>query len=120
MIIMREISLSEETFREIIKMKNFWSFQFRGVTNPKVLEILQKMKHEVFGYDDRTPAKEIEKIANSKPRKQLEEEMEKFNKGLNELLLSGFDFEPEYTLDMHIDKMIELIDNSEELNSPVF
>ena len=102
--------MSEETFRELVKLKNHWSFQHRRVTNPKVLEILDKLKSEIFGYGNSAPAEEIERISNRKSRDQMEAEMDRFSKHLNELLVSGYDFEPGYTIDEHIKTMIRAIE----------
>ncbi len=104
---MRQIQLSEETFRKLVKLKNHWSFQNNRVTNPKVLKVLDELKLKIFGYDSSAPPEEIERISNKKSREQLEDEMEQFSRVLNDLLVSGYDFDPGYTLDEHIKKMIE-------------
>ncbi|MFQ5887244.1 MAG: hypothetical protein ACE5HY_00935 [Candidatus Hydrothermarchaeales archaeon] len=115
---MREIQLSDKTFKELVKLKNHWSFQYRRVTNPDVLKLLDKHKKEIFGYDSSASMEEIEQISNQKSRDQLEDEMERFNRALNELLVSGYDFEPGYTFDEHVKKMIEAIE--ENAVSPYF
>jgi predicted CopG family antitoxin len=104
---MRQIQLSEETFRKLVKLKNHYSFQNNRVTNPKVLKVLDELKSKIFGYDSAAPPEEIERISNKKSRDQLEDEMEQFSRVLNDLLVSGYDFDPGYTLDEHIKKMIE-------------
>jgi predicted CopG family antitoxin len=110
---MRQIQLSEETFRKLVKLKNHWSFQHRRVTNPEVLKIIDKLKREIFGYSSTASAEEIERISKQKSRDQLEAEMDRFSRALNKLLASGYDFEPEYTLDMHIKRMMDAIDQGE-------
>jgi GTP cyclohydrolase I len=117
---MRQIPVAEDTFRKLIELKNHWSFQYRKVTNKEVLKILDKIKMEIYGYDSSTPSTEIERISNSKTREQLEREMERFAKAYKELLVSGYDFEPNYTLDEHIKKMIEVITESEEIQTPIY
>ena len=110
---MRQVQISEETFRKLVKLKNHWSFQHCRVTNPEVLKILDKFKREIFGYGSTASAEDIERISKQKSRDQLEAEMEHFSRALNELLVSGYDFEPEYTLDMHIKRMMDAIDQGE-------
>lgn len=107
---MRQIQLSEDTFRKLVKLKNHWSFQNNRVTNPKVLKVLDELKGKIFGYDSTASAEEIERISNAKSRDQLEDEMEQFSRVLNDLLVSGYDFDPGYTLDEHIRKMIETVE----------
>ncbi len=112
-MIMREIQVSDKTFKEFVMLKNHWSFQHRDVTNPDVLKALDKLKKEIFGYDSNTPTEEMEEISLKKSRDQLEDERDRFNTALNELLVSGYDFEPGYTFEEHFKKMIEAInDNS--------
>lgn len=110
--------MSEDTFRRLVRLKNHWSFHHRRVTNPEVLRILDKLKRDIFGYGSNASAEEIERISKHKPRDQLEAEMERFSKAVNELLVSGYDFEPEYTFEQHIRKMIEVIEESGV--SPIF
>ncbi len=112
---MRQIMVSESTFRKLIELKNHWSFQQGRVTNPEVLRILNKVKKEIFGYTDSTPPREIEEICKKKSREQLEMERERFTEAYQKLLVSGYDFEPEYTLDEHIRRMLELIDEEKEI-----
>ena len=104
---MRQIQLSEETFRKLVKLKNHYSFQNNRVTNPKVLKVLDELKSKIFGYDRSAPPEEIERISNKKSRDQLEDEMEQFSRVLDDLLVSGYDFDPGYTIDEHIKKMID-------------
>jgi predicted CopG family antitoxin len=108
--LMRQIQLSEETFRKLVKLKNHWSFQNNRVTNPKVLKVLDELKSKIFGYDSSASAEEIERISNQKTRDQLEDEMERFSRVLDDLLVSGYDFDPSYTFDEHIQKMIESLE----------
>jgi len=107
---MRQIQISEETFRRLVKLKNHWSFQHGQVTNPEVIKILDGLKKEIFGYDSSASADEIERISKHKRRDQLEDEMGRFSRALGELLVSGHDFEQGYTIDEHIKKMIDVID----------
>jgi hypothetical protein len=116
---MRQVQLSEGTFRKLVELKNHWSFQHRRVTNPEVLKILDKLKKEIFGYGSSASAEEIERISKQKSRDQLETEMERFSRAVNKLLVSGYDFEPQYTFDEHIKKMIEVLEES-EVASPLF
>ncbi len=101
-------------------LKNHWSFTYRKVTNPTVEKMIEEFKLRVFGYNSRTSVDEIERIAKSKSREQLEKENERFANGMREFLKSGHDFEPEYTLDEHIRKMVEVIDQGEEVPPPIF
>ncbi|MEE8167953.1 MAG: hypothetical protein V3T58_03665 [Candidatus Hydrothermarchaeales archaeon] len=117
---MTQIQLSEDTFKKLVELKNHWSFHHRRVTNTEVIKLIEEFKMRVFGYNSSTPVEEIERIANSKTRDQLEEEADRFAKGIAELLKSGHDFEPEYTIDEHIKKMLEVINDSEDVASPVF
>jgi hypothetical protein len=117
---MRQVPLSEDTFRRVVELKNHWSFQYRKVTNPQVLKILDEIKRQIFGYDSSTPIEEIEEISRKKTRDQLEEERERFSRAYKELLVSGYDFEPEYTIDEHIRKMVEVINQGEEVPVPIY
>jgi predicted CopG family antitoxin len=117
---MKDIQVSEKTFRRLLALKNRWSFNYRKVTNEDVIEKLEALKMEIFGYGSDTSPEEIEKICNKKTRDQLEEESERFQRALRTLLNSGHDFEPEYTLDLHLRKMIELIEEGDEIGTPIF
>ncbi len=108
--LMRQIQISEENFRRLVKLKNHWSFQHGRITNPEVMNLLDGLKKEIFGYGGSASADEIERISKQKSRDQLEAEMGRFSRALDELLVSGHDFEPGYTLDEHIKKMIDVID----------
>jgi len=107
---MRQISVSENTFRKLIELKNHWSFQHRTVTNKDVLQELDRIKMEIYGYDSKTPVEKIEEISNKKTKEKLIEEMDAFSKAYNKLLVSGYDFEPGYTIDEHIKTMIKAIE----------
>ncbi len=74
----------------------------------------------VFGYNSTTPVDEIERIAKTKSREQLEKENDRFAHGMRELLKADYDFEPEYTIDEHIKKMIEVIDRGDDIPAPMF
>ncbi|MEE8322143.1 MAG: hypothetical protein V3R57_00770 [Candidatus Bathyarchaeia archaeon] len=117
---MSSVELSEETLRRLMELKNHWSYTYRKVTNPDVVKMIEEFKLRVFGYNSYTPVDEIEGIAKSKSREQLEKENDRFSSGMRELLKSGHDFEPEYTIDEHIRKMVELIDQSDEIPPPMF
>lgn len=106
---MRQIQVSEETFRKLIELKNHWSFQHRKVTNPKVIKILEELKLKIFGYNSSMSDAQIEEIARKKSKAQLQEESERFSNVYRDLLASGYDFEPEYTIDEHIKKMLDVI-----------
>lgn len=116
MTLLRQIQLSEESFRRLIELKNHWSFQHRKVTNPKVIKILEELKLKIFGYNSSTPHAQIDEIARRKSRDQLEEESERFSNVYRELLVSGYDFEPEYTIDEHIKKMLDVINQGGDIS----
>jgi hypothetical protein len=116
----KDIQCSEETLRRLLTLKNHWSFSHRKVTNDEVLEKLKALKNEIFGYEAGASPETIERISNEKTRDQLEEESERFQRGYRILLESGLDFEAEYTLDQHLRKMAELIDESDEIGAPIF
>jgi hypothetical protein len=103
-----------------MELKNHWSYTYRRVTNPEVVKMIEEFKLRVFGYNSYSSLEDIERIAKSKSRDQLEKENERFANGMRELLKSGHDFEPEYTLDKHIQKMIEVIEQGEEIPPPTF
>ncbi len=117
---MGSVELSEETLRRLMALKNHWSYTYRRVTNPDVVKMIEEFKLRVFGYNSYTPVDEIEENAKSKSREQLEKENDRFANGMMELLKSGHDFEPEYTLDAHIGKMVEVIDQGDEIPPPMF
>jgi len=107
--LLRQIQISEENFRKLIELKNHWSFQHRRVTNPKVIKILEELKLKIFGYNSSMSDAQIEEIARKKNKAQLQEESERFSNVYRDLLRSGYDFEPEYTIDKHIKKMLDVI-----------
>ena len=107
---MRQVQVSEDTFRKLVRLKNHWSFQNNHITNPKVLKVLDELKSKIFGYDSTASAREIERISTKKSRDQLEDEMERFTRVLDDLLVSGYDFDPGYTLDEHVRRMIDTIE----------
>jgi hypothetical protein len=117
---MTQIELSMETFRELVRLKNHWSYHFRHVTNPEVQKAIDEKKLDIFGYDTHTPHPEIERISNTKSRDQLEAEMEAFARVLTELLVSGYDFEPGFSFDELIQKMVEIIEDGEDIAAPMF
>ncbi len=110
---MREIQLSEDTFRKLVILKNHWTFHHGRVTNPEVTRRLEEAKLKIFGYNSSTPVEEMEKIANSKSRDQLEGEAEEFAEAVKTLLSSGLDFDPRYTLEDHVKKMIDVINEGD-------
>ncbi len=117
---MREIKLEEDTFRRLVRLKNFWSLEYRKVTNPRVIEFIEKIKLEIFGYNSHTPEDEVDRIVKSKSKEQLQKEAEAFSRAIEKLLVSGYDFEPEYTFDQHIKKMLEVIEEGEEIARPIY
>ncbi len=117
---MKEIQISEETYRSLLVLKNHWSFTYRKITNKEVIQRLESLKKETFGYDSTATDEEIERISCEKTRDQLERESERFQQGYRGLLGSGLDFEPKYTMDQHLKKMIELIEEGEEIGTPLF
>jgi predicted CopG family antitoxin len=114
--LMRQINISEENFRKLIELKNHWSFQHRRVTNPKVVQILEELKLKIFGYNSSMSDAQIDEIACKKTKEQLQEEAERFSNVYRDLLVSGYDFEPEYTIDDHIKKMLEVIDQDGDIS----
>ncbi len=110
---MTQLELSDEAFRHLLALKNHWSLHHRRITNPEISRLIEEFKLRVFGYNSSTPAEEMERIAKSKSKAQLQQEAERFAKGLGELARSGKDFEPEYTLEQHIKKMIEVINEND-------
>lgn len=117
---MKEITISEETYRQLLALKNYWSFSYRNVTNQEIIDKLEACKKEIFGYESEPTLEEIESASKGKTRKKLEEESERFQRALKILLESEVDVEPEYTMDEHLRKMRELIDNSEDVGTPLF
>jgi hypothetical protein len=117
---MSRINVSEENYSKLLMIKNNWSFKYRKITNKKVLAKIDSLKKEIFGYDSTANLNEINEISVRKTRNQLEKESNLFQCEFNKLLESGLDFEPEYTLDSHISKIIELIENNDEIGSPIF
>lgn len=117
---MTELELPIQTFKELVRLKNHWSYHYRQVTNPEVQKAIDEKKREIFGYDSQTPHKEIERVSNKKSRDQLEAEMEAFSKVMKELLVSGYDFEPGFSFDELIQKMVQIIEDSEDIAAPMF
>jgi len=115
-----ELQISEETHRRLLILKNHWSFTYRKVTNDDVIEKLNSLKKEIFGYGPDAFSEDIQKISIKKTKNELVEEAERFQRGFKILLESGLDFEPEYTMDMHLKKMVELIENNDEIGAPLF
>lgn len=117
---MHKIEISEETHQKLLTLKNHWSTAYRKITNKAVLEKIESLKEEIFGYDNAATAEEIQRISTSKSRSQLESESERFQNEFNKILKSGLDFEPEYAMNEHLKKMAELIDESTEIGTPLF
>ena len=111
---MRSISLSEETFRALVILKNNWSFQRNRVTNREVVKVLEETKRSVYGYDSTTPPKEVEALFKKRSREENERDMERFARAYRELLASGYDFEPEFTVDQCIKEMLGVINQELE------
>ncbi len=117
---MKNIHLSEKNIDRLLALKNSWSFSYRNVTNKVVLEEIEELKERVFGFSSGTSQGEIDSLVKNKSRKELEDESEKFQQGLDALITSGVDFEPEYTLDMLLEKIIELVEDGEVIGEPIF
>ena len=113
---MRQINISEENFRKLIELKNHWSFQRGQVTNPKVIQVLEELKLKIFGYNSSMSDARIDEIARKKTKEQLQEDAERFSNVYKDLLASGYDFEPEYTIDEHIKKMLEIVDQGGDIS----
>jgi predicted CopG family antitoxin len=117
---MPQIDVSDEVHRRLMALKNHWSFSYRNITNPAVIEKLNSLKKEIFGYDSTSAPEEIKRKTIGKTRDQLESESRRFQESYKNLLESGFDFEPEYKIDEHLKKMISLIEDSEDVGTPIF
>jgi hypothetical protein len=117
---MHKIEITEETHEKLLTLKNHWSGSYREITNKAVLKKIESLKEEIFGYKRAATAEEIHRISTSKTRSQLEAESERFQNEFNRILKSGLDFEPEYTMNEHLKKMAELIDESAEIGTPMF
>jgi hypothetical protein len=117
---MPKIEITEETHEKLLTLKNHWSLTYRKITNKVVLEKIDSLKEEIFGYGPATKPEEIQRISASKSRSQLESESGRFQIEFNKILKSGLDFEPEYTMNEHLQKMAELIDDSAEIGTPLF
>lgn len=111
---MRGISLSEETFRALVVLKNHWSFQRNRVTNNDVLRALEELKRGIYGYDSTTPPEAVEELFKKRSRGENERDIERFAKAYRELLASGYDFEPEFTIDQCIKEMLGVINQELE------
>ncbi len=117
---MLKIEITEETHQKLLTLKNHWSTAYRNITNNAVLEKIEVLKEEIFGYKSAATGEEIQRISTSKTRSQLESESERFQIEFNKILQSGLDFEPEYTMNEHLKKMAELMDESTEIGTPMF
>ncbi len=117
---MREIEVSEETFQKLLELKNHWSLNFRKVTNKEALQRIDAARREIYGYDSSTPVAEVEKLFSTRSKEENERDMERFAREMNRLVKSGTDLEPEYTLDEHIAMIVHVIDESEDIASPLF
>ncbi len=117
---MIEITITDETHRRLLSLKNHWSFTHRKVTNKTILSKLNECKKEIFGYPENASAKDIEEASHAKTREQLEKESDLFQHALKALIESGIDFEPEYTFDEHLRKMAELIEEASDTALPIF
>ncbi len=117
---MHKIEITEETHEKLLTLKNHWSLTYRKITNKVVLEKIDSLKEEIFGYSAATKPEQIVRISASKTRSQLEAESDRFQNEFNKILKSGLDFEPEYTMNEHLKKMAELFDESTEIGMPLF
>ena len=117
---MRDVEVSDETYRRLLALKNHWSFAYRRVTNKEVLDKIEVFKKEIFGHGSKATPEDVERTSSGKTRGELEEASERFQTAYKALLESGLDFEPDYTMDHHIRKMAELIEEGEEIGTPMF
>lgn len=108
---MKQLSVPEELYKKLLTLKNHYTFTSRKITNSEALAKLEEAKKRIFGYNNKSPKEEIEKIIKTKTRAELEEESEKFAKFYKELISSGIDFEPEYRIEEHLKKIIEMIES---------
>jgi len=111
---MKQLSISDELYNKILALKNHCSATCRKITNKQVVEKIEEAKKQIFGYGSKTPKEEIEKIAKTKTRDELEQENEKFAEFYKKLIAAGIDFEPEYKIEEHLKRMIETAENPEE------
>ena len=112
---MPTIEITKETHQKLMNLKNHWTITYRHITNQTALEQIEKLKEEIFGYTSTTPPEQIRQISNQKNRSQIEAESEKFQRELQKIARSGIDLEPGYTMNQHLKKMAELIDESTEI-----
>ena len=117
---MPTIEITKETLQTLLNLKNHWTVTYRQITNQTALDQIETIKEEIFGYKRTAIAEEILQISNLKSRTQLEFESEKFQKEIQKLITSGLDLEAEYTMNEHLKKMAELIDESAEIGTPIF
>ena len=117
---MPTIEITKETQQKLLTLKNHWTIIYRQITNQKALEKIETIKKEIFGYNSNTPPEEIRQVSNQKSRSQLETESGKFQKELQKIITSEIDLEPNYTINEHLKKMAELIDENTEIGTPLF
>ncbi|GBE55868.1 MAG TPA: hypothetical protein ENH13_01025 [Euryarchaeota archaeon] len=117
---MPTIEITKETHQKLLALKNHWTITYRQITNQRALDKIEKLKEEIFGYTSTATAEEIQQISNTKTRSQLETESEKFQRELQKIARSGIDLEAEYTMNEHLKKMAEVIDENTEIGTPLF
>jgi len=108
---MKQLSISDELYLKLLSLKNHHTFTCRKITNSKALAKIEEAKKRIFGYNSKSSKEEIEKTAKTKTRAELEKENEKFSEFYRELLNSKIDFEPEYKIEEHLKKLIEIAEN---------
>ncbi len=117
---MPTIEITKETQQKLMNLKNHWTTTYRQITNQTALDQIETIKEKTFGYKRTATAEEIQQISNKKTRRQLEFESEKFQKEIQKLIRAGIDLEAEYTMNEHLKKMAELMDESTEIGTPMF
>jgi hypothetical protein len=117
---MPTIEITKETHQKLMNLKNHWTITYRQITNQTALEQIEELKEGIFGCKSTATAEEIQQASNLKSRSRLEGESERFQKELQKIVSSGIDLEAGYTMNEHLKKMAELIDENTEIGAPLF
>jgi hypothetical protein len=115
-----EIKISEKTYKTLLALKNRLSFAHGRISENEVLSKIEAIKKDIFCHGSDATPQEIERSLQGKTRTEIEELSNRFQTALNRLFESGLDFEPEYTMDSHINRVIELIEGEDDLDASIF
>jgi hypothetical protein len=115
-----EIKISEKTYNNLLALKNRRSFAHGRISENEVLSKIEVIKKDIFGHGSDATPQEIDGSLQGKTRTEIEELSNRFQTALNRLFESGLDFEPEYTMDSHINRMIELIEGGDDPDASIF